>query len=372
MDICTKVALRQRLLKSGKITLYFDYYPPIRNPKTNKLQRHEYLGIYLYGHPKNQVEREFNKSMLEKGELLRCRRQETVINRQFGFLDHSQMKEDFLSYFEEVTKRRYQKWKIVYQHFKKFTGGKCLFGEVTVDLCNKFRDYLLSANQLKHVKKKLTRNAAAGYFSTFRALLKQAYKEKLLHENINDYLEVIEWEETERQFLNQEELITLAQTPCESDILKRASLFSCLTGLRFSDIFNLKWDNIRDITGIGLCLVMTTQKTKTPITLPLCDEAIELLGERGQGKVFDGFKKELTAKPLRDWVKSAGIDKHITFHCFRHTYATLQMASNENPYVISKALTHKNLETTLKYTHNIPKALLSTLGKITLKPKCEK
>ncbi len=65
MDICTKVALRQRLLDSGKITLYFDYYPPIRNPKTNKMQRHEYLGIYLYGNPTNKVQRDFNRTMLE-------------------------------------------------------------------------------------------------------------------------------------------------------------------------------------------------------------------------------------------------------------------------------------------------------------------
>lgn len=59
----------------------------------------------------------------------------------------------------------------------------------------------------------------------------------------------------------------------------------------------------------------------------------------------------------------------ITFHCFRHTYATLQMAMSSNPYVVSQALTHKNLETTLRYTHEIPTALLETLGKITIKPK---
>ena len=59
----------------------------------------------------------------------------------------------------------------------------------------------------------------------------------------------------------------------------------------------------------------------------------------------------------------------ITFHCFRHTYATLQMAMSSNPYVVSQALTHKNLETTLRYTHEVPTALLETLGKIKIKPK---
>ena len=152
-------------------------------------------------------------------------------------------------------------------------------------------------------------------------------------------------------------------------MLRRASLFSCLTGLRFSDILNLDWKNIQEIAGIGLCVVIKTQKTKTAATLPLCEDAIELIGERKTGKVFPGFKKTLTTKPLRDWIKAANIDKHITFHCFRHTYATLQMAMSSNPYVVSQALTHKNLETTLRYTHEVPTALLETLGKIKIKPK---
>ncbi|WP_303033126.1 site-specific integrase [uncultured Duncaniella sp.] len=329
MDICTKVTLRQRLLDSGKITLYFDYYPPIRNPKTNKMQRHEYLGIYLYGNPTNKVQRDFNQTMLEKGELLRCRRQEQVINRQFGFIDHSQQKEDFLAYYEEYAKRQSNtKWRISYKHFQIFTGGKCTFGEITLDLCNKFRDYLLNAKQLKHTKKKLSKNAASGYFSTFRALLKKAYKEKLLTENVNDFLEYIEWDDVVKEFLNQDELIRLAQTPCDSDVLRRASLFSCLTGLRFSDILNLDWKNIQEIAGIGLCVVIKTQKTKTAATLPLCEDAIELIGERKTGKVFPGFKKTLTTKPLRDWIKAANIDKHITFHCLRHYELSLSLNLN--------------------------------------------
>lgn len=313
MDICTKVTLRQRLLKSGKITLYFDYYPPIRNPKTNKMQRHEYLGIYLYGNPTNKVQRDFNQSMLEKGELIRCRRQEQVINRQFGFIDHSQQKEDFLAYFEEYAKKQSNtKWGITFKHFQVFTGGKCTFGDINVDLCNKFRDHLLNKKQLKHTKKKLSKNAAAGYYSTFRTLLKKAYKEKLIPENINDYLEFIEWEDIEKEFLNQDELIKLALTPCDSECLRRASLFSCLTGLRFSDILNLNWSNVQEIAGIGTCIVIKTQKTKTTATLPLCEDAIELIGERKTGKVFHGFKKSLTGAQLKKMDKRSRY--HQTYH----------------------------------------------------------
>ncbi|MBD5367635.1 MAG: site-specific integrase, partial [Bacteroides sp.] len=80
----------------------------------------------------------------------------------------------------------------------RFCIGKCTFGDVTVDLCNKFRDYLLKAKQLRHPKQTISRNSAAGYFSTFRALLKAAYKERLLKENLNDFIEEIEYEEVKK------------------------------------------------------------------------------------------------------------------------------------------------------------------------------
>ena len=58
----TKVTLRQRLLNSGKITLYLDFYPPFKDPVTKKDIRHEYLGIYLVKNPKFAIEKEANKS----------------------------------------------------------------------------------------------------------------------------------------------------------------------------------------------------------------------------------------------------------------------------------------------------------------------
>ncbi|WP_302129343.1 site-specific integrase, partial [uncultured Duncaniella sp.] len=145
---------------------------------------------------------------------------------------------DFLLYFEEKAKKHYDKWMIVYRHFERFVNGKCSFGDVTIELCNKFREYLLTAKQLRHPKLTITRNSAAGYWSTFRALLKEAYKERLLKENINDFIEDIEYEEVKKNFLTADEVKLLAATPCEKPILKAASLFSILTGLRISDILN--------------------------------------------------------------------------------------------------------------------------------------
>ncbi len=148
--------------------------------------------------------------------------------------------------------------------------------------------------------------------------MKIAYRDKLLKENINDFLEKVEWEDVRKEFLTQEELTLLVDTPCKYPVLKRASLFSCLTGLRISDIENLCWNDVQNAPDLGPCIRIRTQKTSTEATLPISFEALELCGERGEGKVFKGLGRSLINVPLRNWLKEAGIKKHITFHQRRH------------------------------------------------------
>ena len=103
VNTCTRVSLRQRAIKNDRISLYLDFYPPVRNPETMQMSRREYLGIYIYAHPKNEMEREFNTDMLNKAEAIRCIRTQSLINEEFGFLDKTRQKADFLAYFEKMT-----------------------------------------------------------------------------------------------------------------------------------------------------------------------------------------------------------------------------------------------------------------------------
>lgn len=234
-------------------------------------------------------------------------------------------------------------------------------------MCNKFRDYLLDAKQLKRTKMKISQNSAAGYFSTFRALLKIAYKDKMFRENLNDYLESIELTDVKKEYLTLDELKKLANTPCDIPVLKSASLFSCLTGLRISHILNLHWRNILPASDGGYCMRLRTEKTETETTLPISDEALKLCGERHDGKVFEGLCRAMIYEPLRKWVASAGITKHITFHCFRHTFATLQIALGTDIYTVSKMLTHKNVSTTQIYADLVNEKKRASANKISLK-----
>lgn len=345
----SKVTLRKAKISQGRESLYLDFYPPIRDRRTMKMVYKEYLGIYIFQEPKNPIEREFNNEMQMKAEAIRSIRYQSIVNEEFGFIDKHKKQMDFINYFHEYAKKKNPKWMFVYKHFNSFVNGKCTFGEVDVDLCIKFRDYLLEAKQLKYPDKKISQNSAAGYFSTFRGLLKIAFKEKMLRENINEYLDRIEYMDTKKEFLTKDELVKLALTECEQPVLKKASLFSCITGLRRSDVIGLKWENIVPSSEGGYCMRIRTEKTETEATLPINSDALELCGERSTGKVFKGLTASMTNHPLKIWIKQAGIGKNITFHCFRHTFATLQIALGSDIFTVSKMLTHKNVETTQIY-----------------------
>lgn len=368
MNTCTKVFLRKKAISGGRISLYLDFYPAIRNPHTNRMSRRETLGIYIYASPKNERERQFNASMEEKAEAIRCRRFEQLLNEQFGFLDKEKQRMDFLEYFKKKCQEKYEKWDCVYRHFSIYCKGKCRFCDLTVDFCKGFRTYLLSAErQRNNGKGKISHNSAAGYWSTFRALLKITYQEKYIRENINDYLEKIEWREVKKEFLTLDEVKKLVATPCKIPVLKQATLFSCMTGLRISDILQLTWEHIVLGQDGGHVIRICTEKTDEEATLPISDETLALCGERSEGVVFKGLKRHMVNHPLKAWLKEAGITRKITFHSMRHSFATLLAANGVDILTISKMLTHRSVKNTQIYADVVDERKRDAANVISLK-----
>ena len=347
---CKTVTLRTRPLKNGMLSYYLDYYPGYRDQETMKTIRHEGLNIYIYANPKNERERNFNATMSEKAEAIRCRRFESIVNDRYDFFDRHKLKADFLEYYRKQLRKHDQKWEFVYHHFYNFVHGKCTFEEIDIDLCNKFREYLLNAKQLRR-DGRISKNSASGYWSTFRGLLKILYRNQLIKTNINDFLDKIETEDTPKDYLSVEELYKLAETPCKKPILKTAALFSCLTSLRISDILSLQWHEIVDFAAGGKCVHTITQKTKTEDIIPISDEALQLIGYSPEktGLVFKGLKRSWTQHPMKEWIREAGITKNITFHSYRRTYATLQGAAGTDIRTIQSNMAHKSITTTQRY-----------------------
>jgi integrase len=215
----------------------------------------------------------------------------------------------------------------------------------------------------------LSQNSASAYFNKFKAALRQAFIDGYLTVDINRKIKSIKEEQTQRDFLTAEELNKLVKTNCNNPLLKRAALFSALTGLRFSDIKKLKWKEVNKSTELGDYISFRTKKTKDPEIIPISEQAVKLMGNAGdaESNVFEGLEYSAYAnKHLYQWIGAAGITKDITFHCFRHTYATLQLASGTDLWTVSKLLGHKSVKTTQIYAQIVNKAKKEAAGKIIL------
>ena len=151
--------------------------------------------------------------------------------------------------------------------------------------------------------------------------------------------------------------------------MKTAFIFSCLTGLRWSDINKLLWSEVQHSNDNGYYIRFRQKKTKGAETLPISEQAFGLLGERQapEERVFKGLKYSAWHNlKLQQWMMKAGISKTITFHCARHTYATLQLTAGTDIYTVSKLLGHKELKTTQVYAKIIDEKKQEAANKIKL------
>ncbi len=351
------VHLRKKKIANGKESLYLDFYPPIKGGD-GKLTRREYLNKYIYENPKNVDEKLHNKENLIVAEGIKNKREKEILNEQDGIFNTQNKKRDFLEFFENLCEKRkesegnYGNWLSALQYLRAFTDRRCKMADLTEEFCEKFKEYLLHANRLNTVKGlMLSQNSALSYFNKFRCAVNEAYESRLLNENPLRYVKGIKQKESKREFLTQEELQILAKTPCDLEPIKNAALFSALTGLRWGDISKLKWRDIQS-TENRYFIHLIQNKTEDVMMHPISVTAINLLGERGKANegVFEGLKyNDSNNDKIKRWILRAGIHKKITFHNFRHTYATLLLNKGVDIYTVSEMLGHKKIETTMIY-----------------------
>ncbi len=267
--------------------------------------------------------------------------------------------ENFVKYFEALIKIRHKNnsesikvnWERAIDFLISYEGAEIPFSKINMKFCEDFKAFLLNAPRGGNKNGILSQNSASTYFSVFKAALKQAFIDGYFTTDIAAKIKSIPSEESRREYLTIDELNTLVATPCENDVLKRAALFSALTGLRHSDIQKLKWNEISMDNGQPR-INFTQKKTKGVEYMPISQQALEICGEPKSPNdlVFENLTNPAWInRPLKTWVAKAGINKNITFHCFRHTFATLQLSSGTDIYTVSKMLGHTNVKTTQVY-----------------------
>ncbi len=354
------VSIRKRKKKDGQESLFLDYYLP----KANQKRKKESLSLYIYSTPKTSKERAHNKKTLLLAESIRSKKFLEIQHEEHGFSNSTteNLNKNFITYFSKKTEERYNQstgnygnWDSVLKHLIKFNGDVVLFKDIDIKWLESFKYYLKHTAKTKS-NQPLSQNSCYSYFNKVKACLREAIKEGIIKYNPASDVKGFKQGESEREFLTMDELKKVFKTECEIPILKQAFIFSALTGLRWSDIQKMVWKEVQFSEEQGYYIRFKQKKTNGYQTHPIPEQAFKLLTERegDEERVFKGLRYSAWNNlKLQQWVMKAGISKTITFHCARHTYATLQLTFGTDIYTVSKLLGHKELKTTQVYAQII-------------------
>ena len=268
--------------------------------------------------------------------------------------------QNFIPYFKQVSEKRHRNssdsiiinWGRVYELLKIYANGDTiLFRDIDLSMIENFKFFVLYAPKGGNKSGTISQNTASTYFTLFKAALHQAFIDSYFDVDIAAKVKGISGVESRREYLTIEELNKLAATPCEYPMLKKAAFFSALTGLRHSDIRKMTWKEL-SVEGDHYRINFTQRKTGGVEYMPISEQAYLICGEPAEPDrlVFEGLQDpSWINRPVKKWIEAAGIKKHITFHCFRHSYATNQLTEGTDLYTVSKMLGHTNIRTTQIY-----------------------
>lgn len=361
-----KVYLRGKKLVSNNISLFLDY-----NNEGKREKR--YLKMILSVET-DKVTKARNKEIMRQARVIANEADAKAQREENGFSIAKQSKTNLVEYIlflaDEALAKTGNKRSYYYtlnslaKHITVYSGEKTTLQQVTVSYILDFVKYLRTAKNFNFKRTGTERdkdiilaaNTQHNLFKKFGYVLKKAVKANIISKNPMEDIENEDKPEEEsgtREFLTLDEIKMLIKTPCRNDLLKRAFIFCCLSGLRFSDVKQITWGDIVKDTAGDTLLRFKMQKVSRDNNIYLSDEALKWLPDREKSsdtdRIFPLTKNDSINNQLDRWCKNAGITKHITFHCSRHTAATLNLTLGVPIETVSKLLGHTKIVTTQIY-----------------------
>jgi len=358
-----QISLKKKKLSSGKFSWYIEFYDGSYVDKNGTMKHNrsfEYLKLYTLQEPQTAIDKKKDKETIQLANQILSIRKSEYFQGKHSIKNDKKSKTRFLDYYNQLKNERneskgnYGNWDAAGKHLERYCSPTLTFDNVDDEFAKGFKRFLDSKSVTKSGIA-LSQNSKYTYFNKFKAALRQAFEDGFLSDDITKKIKSFDQGESQREYLVHSELQALAKAECKYQVLKNAFIFSCLSGLRWSDIDKLKWSEVRD-EDTGCRIIFRQKKTDGLEYLYISDQARSLLGERSGkvNKVFKGLKygAHFNAEILR-WCMRAGITKHITFHSARHTNAVLLLENGADIYTVSKRLGHKEIRTTEIYTRII-------------------
>ncbi len=378
-----KITIRTRTLKTGSRSIYLDFYEKGKRWS-------EYLNLFLV--PDDAPEaRRLNEAAMAKANEIKSKRM-LGIDEDETEADNGNSKQlpkrifaDWLdSHIEEIrrnpsyspaTYRNYRSCvNIIKEYLKHRRRPRFLMSKIDKKFIVGLLDFM--KNTYKNTKspdnpKELSLHTLHLHQSTLVRMLNVAVKEGVMDRNPFYALgrhERIAKQQSERDYLTKDELLALIETPTTNETTKRAFLFCCFTGLRYSDVSALTWRNIKQVNEGLVVSIQAMQKTGKQVTIPLNQSALKWLPDRngckpGQ-KLFDITCLSACDRCLKKMAAAAGIEKNVSFHTARHSMATLSLAAGDDLYTVGKLLGHTSINSTQVYADVVMETKIEAVNRI--------
>lgn len=381
--------LEQRVLKDGRISLYLEYYlgrqsEPVLDEngeqvyyssgemkgkpkyKVTHIRDKENLNLYLIAKPRTPFDRQQNRETLELAEKIRYEEEQKLKERTKGYRLEKNKNIAFVSlfqsYIDDYTKCDVRMLKMALRWFEEFL-------QVTPEY-RRFKDVLkpkqitkeMMVDFAEFLKDRGKGETPKSVFQRFKKVVKWAIEQNYMTTDPTKDVKILMDDQMLRKdVLSTEEVVTLINTHYqgENPEIRRAFIFCCYCGLRFCDVKDLTYKNV-DYSNKKL--KYEQKKTKghsanSGVVVPLNDGLLSLVGTPEKGHendlIFHLPSHTMCLKALRHWTARAGITKHITWHCGRHSLAVNTLNNGANIKTVASLLGHSGLKHTEKYTRAV-------------------
>lgn len=383
--------LREKALKDGRVSLYLEYYmgrteTPILDDRgepalyTKGLMRgkpkykvvhdrkKESLNLYYKARPRTPIEKKEKEETLLLAEKIRWERQQEFMQDKAGYrLKREQETTDFLSYFQtyidNYTKKDIKVLKGALQRFKDFLRDTPEYKKYERGIKPHLLDKDMMVAFTEYLQSRSVGEGARTIYARFKKVIRYAIEHDVIAKDpCKGVVIKADAQQLKKDVLSSDEIVTLLATPGgnESPTIRRAFTFCLYTGLRFCDVKDLTFGNVDYSNRL---LKFEQNKTKghsaySGVVIPLNEGLIKLIGSPTSNDdrntlIFPLPSYEACCKAVKKWVQRAGINKHISWHCARHSFAVNILNNGANIKTVASLLGHSGLKHTEKYTRAI-------------------
>lgn len=385
--------LQQKELSDGRLSLYLEYYlgrkqwvdEETGEVKVKHDRKKETLNLYLIKNTRTPLERQSNKQTLDLAKEIRAEREQELkadrtgkrikANNRINFLDY------FQAYIDNYTKKDIRMVEGSFNRFKDFLKEEYPIYQNSIKPDQLNKDMI--TNFVEYLESKSTGEGARGYYQRFKKVIKYAVEHDVIIKNPCEGIVCkVDDEVLKKDVLSLEEMEKLINTTYtnQNPEIRRAFIFCLYTGLRFCDVVDIKYSSVDYSNKL---LKFEQLKTKghsnnSWVNIPLNDGLLSLIGDKPKQddksknvdtNIFNLPSSTMCLKALKRWTKRAEIDKHITWHCARHSFAVNILNNGANIKTVASLLGHSGLKHTEKYTRavdSLKEAAINSLPELKL------